>query len=60
MNLSLKITLTIDFAMLLVGALALFSFILLIAQNFLAMMKSFISLVVGVTLVGGMVPSSVL
>jgi hypothetical protein len=60
-NLSLKVTLTIDFTMYLVGALTFSSLItMLIIQNFTAMMNNFISVVVGVALVGRMVPSSIL
>jgi len=60
-SLSLKVTLTIDLTMSLVGALAFSSLVtMILIQNFTAMMTRFIQVVMGVALVGRMVPSSIL
>lgn len=60
-SLSLKVTLTIDLTMSLVGALTFSSLVTMIStQNFTAMMTSIIQVVMGVALVGRMVPSSML
>jgi hypothetical protein len=58
-NLSLKVTLTIDLTMSLVGALTFSSLTTMnLIQNCTTMMTSFIQVVMGVALVGRMVPSS--
>lgn len=60
-NLSLKVTLTIDLTMSLVGALTFSSLVtMMLIQNCTAMVTSFIQVVMGVALVGRMVPSSIL
>ena len=60
-SLSLKVTLTIDLTMSLVGALTFSSLAtMILIQNFTAMMTSFIQVAMGVALVGRMVPSSML
>ena len=60
-NLSLKVTLTIDLTMSLVGALTFSSLTtMILIQNCTTMMTSFIHVVMGVALVGRMVPSSIL
>jgi len=60
-NLSLKVTLTIDLTMSLIGALTFSSLVTMkLIKNCKAMMTSFIQVVMGVTLLGRMVPSSML
>jgi len=60
-NLSLKVTLTIDLTMSIVGALTFSSLVIMnLIQNCTAMMTSFFQVVMGVALVGRMVPSSML
>jgi len=60
-SVSLKVTLTIGLTMSLVGALTFSSLVtMILIQNFTAMMTSFIQVVMGVALVGRMVPSSML
>jgi hypothetical protein len=58
-NLSLKVTLTVDLTMSIVGALTFSSLATMnLIKNCTAMMTSFIQVVMGVALVGRMVPSS--
>ena len=60
-NLSLKVTLTIDLTMSIVGALTFSSLVIMnLIQKSTAMMTSFFQVVMGVALVGRMVPSSML
>ena len=60
-NLGLKVTLTIDLTMSIVGALTFSSLVIMnLIQNSTAMMTSFFQVVTGVALVGRMVPSSML
>lgn len=60
-SLSLKMTLTIEFAMSLVGVVT-FSLLvtMMLIQNFMTMVDKIKSVVVGVALVGRMVPNSIL
>lgn len=58
-NLSLKVTLTVDFAMSIVGVMTFSSLVTMtLIQNFNTMMTKIMSVVVGVALVGRTVPSS--
>lgn len=60
-SLSLKVTLTIEFAMSLVGVVTFFSLVtMMLIQNFTTMVDKIKSVVVGVALVGRMVPNSIL
>ena len=58
--LGLKVTLTIDLTISIVGVLTFSSIMMVVNQNFTTMMKKLISIVVGVALVGRTVPNSVL
>ena len=59
MSLSLKVTLTIEFAMSLVGVMAFSSLVtMMLNKNFTAMLEKIKSVVVGVALAGRMVPNS--
>jgi hypothetical protein len=58
-SLSLKVTLTVEFAMSLVGVVTFFSLVtMMLIQNFTTMIDKIKSVVVGVALVGRMVPNS--
>jgi hypothetical protein len=60
-SLSLKVTLTVDLTMSFVGALTFSSLVtMILIQNFTTMMTRFFQVVMGVALVGRMVPSSIL
>lgn len=60
-SLSLKVTLTIEFAMSLVGVVTFSSLVtMMLIQNFTTMVDKIKSVVVGVALVGRMVPNSIL
>ena len=60
-SLSLKVTLTVEFAMSVVGV-ATFSFLvtMMLIQNFTTMIDKIKNIAVGVALVGRMVPNSIL
>jgi uncharacterized membrane protein len=58
-NLSMKVTMIIDLTTTLVGALTFSTLAtIMITKNFTTMMTLFIQVIMGVTLVGRMVPSS--
>ena len=60
-SLSLKVTLTVEFAMSVVGVATFFSLAtMILIQNFTTMIDKIKSVAVGVALVGRMVPNSIL